>query len=104
MQHRQWSPAEAAEFAAARLAHTLRMLADDPKARLGMHRAAGIARTQGYGEKAYPLLSLQHKKRPSRRLGGRARRRAAAREGDRNTCPRPRMAVLSTSCPGTLAR
>ena len=25
-------------------------LADDPKARLGMHRAAGIARTQGYGE------------------------------------------------------
>ena len=50
MQHRQWSPAEAAEFAAARLAHTLRMLADDPKARLGMHRAAGIARTQGYGE------------------------------------------------------
>ena len=36
--------------------------------------------------------------------GGRARRRAAARERDRNTCPRPRMAVLSTSCPGTLAR
>ena len=50
MQHRQWSPAEAAEFAAARVARTLRMLADDPKARLGMHRAAGIARTQGYGE------------------------------------------------------
>ena len=50
MQHRQWSPAEAAEFAAARLTLTLRMLADDPKARLGMHRAAGIARIQGYGE------------------------------------------------------
>ena len=52
MQHRQWSPAEAAEFAAARVARMLRMLADDPKARLGMHRAAGIARsrTQGYGE------------------------------------------------------
>lgn len=50
MQHRQWSPAEAAEFAAARLTLTLRMLADDPKARLGMHRAVGIARIQGYGE------------------------------------------------------
>ena len=52
MQQRQWSPAEAAEFTAARLAHVLRMLADDPKARLGMHRAVGIARRQGYGEVA----------------------------------------------------
>ena len=67
MQHRQWSPAEAAEFAAARLTRTLRMLADDPKARLGMHRAAGIARIQGYGEvsvsglKFSELLAAQKK-------------------------------------------
>ena len=31
-------------------------------------------------------------------------KRYAARARDRNTRPRPRMAVLSTSCPGTLAR
>ena len=41
-----------------------------------------------------------HTKRPARRLGGRARRRAAARESDRNTRPRPRIAALSTSYPG----
>ena len=47
-----WSPTEAAEYKAACAAATLRLLAGDPKARLGLHRALGIARAQGYGETA----------------------------------------------------
>ena len=48
----RWSPTEAAEYKAACAAATLRLLAGDPKARLGLHRALGIARAQGYGETA----------------------------------------------------
>ena len=43
-----WSPQQAAEFKAAASVAFLRALAEDPKARLGLHRAAGIARAQGY--------------------------------------------------------
>ena len=50
------------------------------------------------------VLYCTHAKRPSRRLGGRACRRATARGRARNTRRGPGKTIPSTSCPGTLAR
>ena len=68
-------------------ASTSRKWCDGVKCALALDGREGVA--GGSEKRWFPLLYLTHTKRPSRRLGGRTRRRAAARARGRNTRPRP---------------